>query len=78
MVGRSSPQEAYPGSGLIAKGHILTPEKFADFLSAAQLTSTAMGEYNIAHRQPANVCYRLIGGDFLEARKSPRGIRAVI
>ncbi len=36
-----------------------------------------MGEYNIAHRQPANVCYRLIGGEFLEAgKKVPGGIRA--
>jgi formylglycine-generating enzyme required for sulfatase activity len=74
--GAQIPQESYWGAGYVAMGHIFTPQNWLEFLSAAQLFSTAMDAYNITHRQPPNTCYRLIGGDFLQQGIVPLLIRA--
>jgi formylglycine-generating enzyme required for sulfatase activity len=76
--GAMLPQEAYPGAASIALNHIVFwwPH-FADFLSAAALYADVMYVYNLTHRQPDDVCYRLIGGDFLQQSNVPTLIRVL-
>jgi len=75
--GTRVPQEVYPGAAVIAGGHIFTPYNLADFLSAAQLVSSAMTLYNFTHVQPDGVRYHLLGGDFLQQPNVPFVIRAI-
>ena len=70
------PSELYPGAMVIGYSHVLTPKSFLDFLSAAQLYSSAIDVYNNANSQPKNTCYRLLGGDFLPQVGVPLVIRA--
>jgi formylglycine-generating enzyme required for sulfatase activity len=85
-------REGYPGAGLISWNHLpkswydlmrfsLAPEELYDFLSAAQLWSGNMNNYNSRRgRQPTGVCYRLIGGDFLQQSQVPflwRGLYSI-
>ncbi|MCP4544403.1 MAG: PKD domain-containing protein [Chloroflexi bacterium] len=58
-------QESYPMAMVIAGSHVLAPKNLNDFLSAADLHFPAMNTYNISYSPPNNVCYRLIGGNFL-------------
>ena len=74
--GAMVPQESYWGAGYIAKDHVFQLKDWEDFLSAAQLYSTAMDVYNFTHRQPDGICYRLIGGNFLEQSNVPPVIQA--
>lgn len=69
------PSELYPGAVYIAWGHVTQPKNLYDFLSAAQLLSQAMEVYNLNHRQPDDVCYRLVGGDFLRQPNVPWPVR---
>ena len=68
-------EEAYPGAIYIAKDHTLEPVNLYDFLSAAGLLSVTMDLYNLSNRQPDGVCYRLIGGDFLQQSDVPTVVR---
>ena len=73
--GARLPQEAYPGAIWIAKDHTLQPVNLYDFLSAAGLLSVSMDAYNLSNQQPDGVCYRLIGGDFLQQSDVPTEVR---
>jgi len=73
--GAQVPHESYWGAGYIAVGHILSPKNWDDFLSAAQLYYSAMDIYNYFHRQPDNICYHLVGGDFLQQNDVPWSVR---
>lgn len=53
--------ELYPGAAWIGWGHIVVDE---ERVSALQLLAEQMDQYNEQYRQPKDVCYRLIGGDF--------------
>jgi pimeloyl-ACP methyl ester carboxylesterase len=54
--------ELYPGAAWIGLGHIFKEE---EQMSANNLLKAQMDDYNQNHKQPQNVCYRLIGGDFI-------------
>jgi pimeloyl-ACP methyl ester carboxylesterase len=54
--------ELYPGAAWIGLGHIFKEE---ELMSANNLLKEQMDDYNQNHNQPENVCYRLIGGDFI-------------
>ncbi|MCB9020416.1 MAG: SUMF1/EgtB/PvdO family nonheme iron enzyme, partial [Chitinophagales bacterium] len=64
--GTRIPEEAYPGAVFIAGKHFFNQFNLNDFLSSAQLFHSVMDTYNHASGQPYGVCYRLIGGDFLQ------------
>jgi pimeloyl-ACP methyl ester carboxylesterase len=59
--GVSLPEELYPASVIIGAGHLNNEE----WLSAYDLLEEQMQDYNKAHTQPEGVCYRPIGGDFI-------------
>lgn len=71
------PQETYPGTGYMAAGHLLSPYTVADFISMAHITNLNMDWYNTSHQQPEEICYRMIGGDFLMEDDLPWGIQAL-
>lgn len=86
--GARVPQEAYPGAAFITWDHLpknwfdfirflVDTNARNDFLSAAQLYHSAMNEYNSNSLQPASVCYRLLGGDFLEQDDVPGAVRSL-
>jgi len=56
------PIELFPGAILIGLGHLNDEE----WLSANDLLAGKMDRYNLSHSQPDDVCYRLIGGDFMQ------------
>jgi formylglycine-generating enzyme required for sulfatase activity len=74
--GTRLPDELYPGAMAIAGGYVLSGD-FRELLSDAQLWEYAMHSYNQSHWQPASICYRLIGGDFLQQTNIPPNIRAI-
>lgn len=56
------PGELFPGTILIGLGHLNDEE----LLSALDLLADKMYQYNLSHSQPDDVCYRPIGGDFMQ------------
>jgi hypothetical protein len=56
------PVELFPGAIVIGLGHLNDEE----WLSANDLLAGKMNQYNLSHSQPGGVCYRLIGGDFMQ------------
>jgi formylglycine-generating enzyme required for sulfatase activity len=75
--GASIPTEAYPGAASIGINYLVFAENAAEVLSALQLQDWVMSSYNMSHSQPQDICYRLIGGDFLEQDGVPWYIRAL-
>lgn len=71
------PQEAYPGAMIIAGERLFAPGDLVEFLAVAQLHSDLMQAYNAAHRQPPDVRYHLIAGDFLLQEDVPPLVRAL-
>ncbi len=65
------PNELYPGAAYIGRGHVTASENPYELISTMQLLEPTMGLYNRTHSQPASVCYRLIGGDFLRQPNVP-------
>jgi len=56
------PDELFPGAILIGLGHLNDKE----WLSALDLLADKMNQYNLSRSQPDDICYRLIGGDFIQ------------
>ena len=65
------PNELYPGAAYIGRGHVTSAKNPYELISTMQLLEPTMGLYNRTHSQPASVCYRLIGGDFLQQPNVP-------
>jgi len=57
------PDELFPGAIVIGLGHLTNPNEWP---SAWDLLADQMDNYNDSNNQPPNVCYRLIGGDFMQ------------
>jgi formylglycine-generating enzyme required for sulfatase activity/pimeloyl-ACP methyl ester carboxylesterase len=68
--------ESYPGALFIAVPHMVQFTSLNRFLSASQLHAFGMDYYNFTNSQPSGVCYRLIGGDFLQQAVTPFVVRA--
>ena len=68
------PTELYPGIDAIVLGHGL-PKNWPDFLSEFMILSSQMDIYNLINQEPDGICYRLIGGSFLEQYNVPVWMR---
>ena len=73
--GSRVPEEVYPGALFIIGEQIFDPQGFEEYLAIAQLTSPLMDLYNFTHRQPDDVRYYLLGGDFLQQADVPIAVR---
>lgn len=69
--GARVPEEIYPATMFIAGEPLFTPGSPDEFLSVAQLVSSAMDIYNFTHRQPSGVRYHVLAGDFLQQEEVP-------
>ncbi len=67
--GARVPSELYPGTIYIAKNHLILDPY--ELISVMNVLWFQMDKYNETHHQPLNICYRLIGGDFLQQANVP-------